>query len=120
MIVSKVPAGHVRALVERPNDDGLAAAATDLLRGEDPARSMSRYARGDAAHEGDAWDGERRTPSRLQIDPTFGAIPIARGAENRGAEDLRTAFREPGKSDRFLVSGFVEASGGRVASLIRV
>ena len=108
MIVSKVPAGHVRALVECPNDEALAAAASDLLRGEDPTRSMSRY----AGHEGDAWDGERRVPSRLEIDPTFGAIPIGRGTENRGAEDLRAAFREPGKSDRFLVSGFVEANGG--------
>jgi hypothetical protein len=111
MVVSKVPAGHVRALVERPSDDGLAAAAADLLRGEHPARSMSRYAGADASHEGDAWDGERRVSTRLKIDPTFGAIPIGRGAENRGVEDLRAAFREPGKSDRYLVSGFVEATG---------
>src|SRR3954469_13810874 len=107
MIVSKVPAGHVRALVERPNGDALAAAASDLLRGEDPTRSMSRHAGRDARHEGDAWDGERTVPGRFQIDPTFGAIPIGRGAENRGSEDLRTAFRDPAKSDRFLVSGFV-------------
>ena len=107
MIVSKVPAGHVRALVERPNDEVLAAAASDLLRGKDPTRSMSRH----GGHQGDARDGEHIVPGRLEIDPTFGAIPIGRGAKNRGAEDLRAAFREPGKSDRFLVSGFVEANG---------
>ena len=109
MIVSKVPAGHVRALVECPNDAVLAGAASDRLRGEDPTRSMSRY----EAHERDAWDGERRIPKKLQIDPTFGAIPIGRGAENRDAKDLRAAFRDPGNSDRFLISGFVEI-GGRV------
>ena len=82
MIVSKVPAGHVRALVERPNDEALARAASDLIRGEDPTRSMSRYAghERDVGHERDAWDGERRVPSRLELDPTFGAIPIGRGA----------------------------------------
>ena len=54
MIVSKVPAGYVRALVERPNDEVLAAGASDLLRGKDPTRSMSRH----AGHQGDARDGE--------------------------------------------------------------
>ena len=40
MMVSKVPAGHVRALVERPYDQALAAAANDLLQ----------WARPDAVH----------------------------------------------------------------------
>jgi hypothetical protein len=107
MVASKVPAGHVRALVELPNHEALAAAAMDRFRGQHPARSMSRYAR----HEGEAWDGERKIPGRLEIDPEFGAIPIG-GIEFRRAEGLRDALREPEKSDRFLVSGFVEASRG--------
>ena len=108
MIVSTVPPGHVWALVELPNDGALAAAAADLLRGEKPTRAMSQY----AGLKGDAWDGKRRLTSRLEINPEFGAIPIGRGAEDRGAEDLLAAFRDPGKSDRFLVSGFVDARGG--------
>ena len=108
MMDSKVPAGHVRALVECPNHEALVAAASDLLRGDHPIRSMSRY----AGHEGDAWEGKGGLPSRLQIDPVFGAFPIGPGTEHRGAEGLRAAFREPEKSARFLVSGFVEASDG--------
>jgi hypothetical protein len=109
MIVSKVPAGHVRALIEFPNDPALVEAASERLRGKDPTRSMSRYEK----HEREAWDGEQRVAKKLEIDPTFGAIPIGRGAEKRDARDLRAAFREPGNSDRFLVSGFVEI-GDRV------
>lgn len=95
MMVSKVPPGHVRAVVERPYDDVLAAAATYLFRGEDPTRSMLPYVR------------ETRGPRELKVDPTFGAIPIGPG--NESVEDVRVAFQEPTKSKRFLVSGFVEA-----------
>ena len=52
MIVSKVPPGYVRALVERPNDAALVAAAKHLLGGADPTGSMSRYAGGDADTRG--------------------------------------------------------------------
>lgn len=107
MRASEVPAGHTRALVELPNHEALAAAASDRLRGEHPTRSMSRY----ATHDGDAWDGESAVPTTLKIDPEFGAIPIGGGTEIQGGERLRAAFREPGRSDRFLVSGFVEARG---------
>jgi hypothetical protein len=98
MIAPKVPPGHVRAVVERPYDDALAAAATDLFRGEDPTRSMLPYV--------------RRVPRELKVDPTFGAIPIGRG--NESVEDVQRAFQEPRKSERFLVSGFVEG-GDQIA-----
>jgi Subtilase family len=93
MFAPKVPPGHVRAVVERPYDDALAAAATDLFSGEDPTRSMLSYV--------------RQARRELKVDPTFGAIPIGRG--NESVEEVQTAFQEPGKSERFLVSGFVEA-----------
>jgi hypothetical protein len=93
MFAPKVPPGHVRAVVERPFDDALAAAATDLFSGEDPTRSMLPYV--------------RQARRELKVDPTFGAIPIGRG--NESAEEVQTAFQEPEKSERFLVSGFVEA-----------
>jgi hypothetical protein len=93
MIAPKVPPGHVRAVVERPYHDALAAAATDLFSGEDPTRSMLPYVR-EALRE-------------LKVDPTFGAIPIGRG--NGSVDDVQSAFQEPRKSERFLVSGFVEA-----------
>jgi Subtilase family len=102
MMVSKVPPGHVRALVERPNDEALAAAAREFLEGGNPIHSMLSYA-GDGG----------KVPRQLKVDPTFSAIPIGRGPENESAEDLRTAFQDPGKSERFLVSGFVEA-GDRI------
>ena len=93
MIAPKVPPGHVRAVVERPYHDALAAAATDLFSGEDPTRSMLPYV--------------REAPRELKVDPTFGAIPIGRG--NGSVDDVQSAFQEPRKSERFLVSGFVEA-----------
>jgi hypothetical protein len=93
MFAPKVPPGHVRAVVERPYDVALAAAATDLFSGEDPTRSMLPYV--------------RETRREFKVDPTFGAIPIGRG--NESVEEVRAAFQEPGKSERFLVSGFVEA-----------
>jgi len=112
MIVSQVPAGHVRAIIECPNDEALARAASDLLSGRDPTDSLSRsrYAGGEP-HELDAWDGERTVKTKFQADKRFGAIPIGHGAENSGAEDLRVAIQQPTESDRFLVSGFVEVSG---------
>jgi hypothetical protein len=106
MITSKVPPGHVRALVERPGHYALAAAAKELLARRDPTRFMLPY----ATHGRDAGDGEHKVPSELKIDPTFGAIPIGRGAQHDGPKNLR-AFLQPGRSDRFLVSGFVEVSG---------
>jgi hypothetical protein len=93
MMASKVPPGHVRAVVERPFHDALAEAATVLFSGEDPTRSMLPYVR-EARRE-------------LKVDPTFGAIPIGRG--NGSVDDVQSAFQEPRKSQRFLVSGFVEA-----------
>src|SRR5690349_12743153 len=98
MVSSKVPAGYVPALVECPRDEALIAAASDLLRGEHPIRSMSRY----AGHEAEASDGGRGLPGGLQIEPVFGAIPIGRGVEEKVSESLRAAFREPDKSERFL------------------
>ena len=95
MIASKIPPGYVRALVERPHDVALVVAATALLAGQDPTRSMVSYA-------GD----KDKVPAELKIDPTFGAIPIGRGAQREGTLNLQ-AFLLPEKSDRFLVSGFV-------------
>jgi hypothetical protein len=93
MMASKVPPGHVRAVVERPHHEALADAATDLLNGEDPTDSMLRYVP-EARRE-------------LKVDPTFGAIPIGSGSGT--VDDMQSAFRQPGKLQRFLVSGFVEA-----------
>jgi hypothetical protein len=107
MMVSKVPAGHVRAVVERPYDRALEAAANDLFRGGDPTGSMQPYVRPEPR------DAGLKFPRELKIDPSFGAIPIGRGPRNESGEDLRTAFQDPGKSERFLVSGFVEA-GDRI------
>lgn len=113
MIVPKVPPGHVRALVERPYDPALAQAATYFFSGKDPTQFMASYAglAGDAGRT--RAEGEPKVP-KLKIDPTFGAIPIGRGAENESAQDLRRAFQDPKNSERFLVSGFVEVSDGRV------
>ena len=93
MMASKVPPGHVRAMVERPYHRALADAATVLLSGEDPTNSMLQYVR-EARRE-------------LKVDPTFGAIPIGSGSGS--VDDVQSAFREPSKPGRFLVSGFVEA-----------
>jgi len=107
MMISRVPPGHVRAVVERPYDDHLAAAATSLFREEDPVQAMLPYVR------------ETRAPTELKVDPTFGAIPIGRGnaipskSESENVEDMRAAFQDPRKSERFLVSGFVE-TGDRI------
>jgi hypothetical protein len=101
MMASKVPPGHVRALVERPSDGDLIAAANELLNGGDPTQIMLHYA-----------GGRGKVPNELEIDPTFGAVPIGRGSQYDGIEDLQ-AFLTPGKSDRFLVSGFVDVSTGR-------
>jgi subtilisin family serine protease len=101
MTVSKVPAGHVRALVERPRDDAFLAAANDLLRGRDPTQSMLPYARNETG----------KIPIGLRIDPSFGAIPIGRGTQYERPESLQ-AYLDPKNSDRFLVSGYVDVSGG--------
>ena len=95
MMVPKLPPGHVRALVERPRDDVLIAAANELLAGRDPTRVMSAY----------RVDGDRAA-SEFTIDPTFGAIPIGRGAQHEDGENLQ-AFLQPEKSERFLVNGFL-------------
>jgi hypothetical protein len=102
MIVPKLPPGCVRALVERPRDEALIAAANALLAGEDPTPFMSSYAA----------DGGR-TPSDFTTDPTFAAVPIGRGAQHEAGEDLQS-FLQPEKSERFLVSGFLRASRDRV------
>ena len=95
MMVPKLPPGHVRALVERPRDDVLIAAANELLAGRDPTRVMSAY----------RVDGDRAA-SEFTIDPTFGAIPIGRGAQHEDGENLQ-AFLQPEKSEKFLVNGFL-------------
>lgn len=99
MMGSKVPPGHVRAIVERPFDEALAVAATDVLEGKEPSRSMTRY-----------MDSGRKVPDELKIDASFGAIPIGQGAKGDDVADLRAAFRAPQSSQRFLVSGFVKAA----------
>ena len=98
MSVSRVPAGHVRALVERPRDDALIAAANDLLRSRDPTQSMSAY-----ANDGD------KIPTGLIVDPSFGAIPIGHGTQYERREGLQ-AYLEPENSRRFLISGYVDVS----------
>jgi hypothetical protein len=104
MISPEVPPGHVRALVERPYHDALAAAATDLFTEEDPSHSMLPYV-------------ETMARTAFKVDPTFGAIPIGLGnampSGDKSVVDVRTAFQDPQKSERFLVSGFVEA-GDRI------
>ncbi len=63
-----VPAGHVRALIERPHNEVLEEAARALLAGRDASTIMHAYF-GIAAEAG------------FRLDPTFGAIPIGGGAE---------------------------------------
>ena len=98
-MIPKVPPGHLRALVECPRDEALKAAAHELLAGRPPMRSMLSYAAD--------WD---KLPSDFTVDPTFGAIPIGRGAQHDGAENLQR-FLQPEESERFLVGGFVNVSG---------
>src|SRR6516165_5272708 len=100
-MVPTLQPGYVRALVERPGNDVLVAAANELLQRRDPTRVMSSY------RVGDDLAGE------FTVDPTFGAIPIGRGAEHEAGEDLRT-FLQPDKSERFLVNGFVNVEGRSV------
>ena len=68
-----VPAGHVRALIERPHNEVLEEAARALLAGRDASTIMHAYF-GIAAEAG------------FRLDPTFGAIPIGGGAELRSRE----------------------------------
>jgi subtilisin family serine protease len=102
MMGPKVPPGHVRAIVERPYDEALAAAATELVNGRDPSRSVARYI------------ASRKLPDGLEIDASFGAIPIGPGASDDEVLDLRAVYREPQSSRRFLVSGFVKEVADRV------
>src|SRR5690348_1299725 len=102
MTGSKVPPGHVRAIVERPYDEKIAAATAELVNGRDPSRSMGRYI------------ASRKLPDGLEIDASFGAIPIGPGASDDEVQDLPAAFREPQSSRRFLVSGFVKVAADRV------
>jgi hypothetical protein len=83
MMAPKLPPRHVRALVERPRDDVLIAAANELLAGRDPTRVMSAYRA----------DGDRAA-SEFTIDPTFGAIPIGRGAQHEDGENLQALLHE--------------------------
>jgi len=100
MTVPTLPPGHVRALVERPRDPTLIAVANELIAGGDPTDLMRSYS-------------VDKAPSDFTIDPTFGAIPIGRGAQHRDGEHLQ-AFLQPEKSERFLVSGFLRVSRDRV------
>jgi hypothetical protein len=113
MMVPRLPPGHVRALLERPRDEALIAAANELLRGRDPTHSMQSY----RVH-GESYlvDGERAR-SEFTVDPTFGAIPIGRGALHEAGESLQ-AFLELESSERFLVSGFVRIDGDRVPEFL--
>jgi Subtilase family len=99
MIIPTVPPGHVRALVERRRDkEGhLARAALAVLSGQDPSRHIEDYNR------------ENSSPG-LIIDPSFGAIAIG-GGTRAGAVSNYEIFLQPEKSEKFLVTGFVEASG---------
>ena len=97
--IGLVAPGHVRALVERPSETNLIAAAQAVLSREDPSPHIIRYN-----------DVERNKADGLIVEPTFGAIPIGRGANYAAPEDPRV-FLEPGKSEKFLVNGFVEARG---------
>jgi hypothetical protein len=96
-----VPAGHVRALIERPYNRILEAAARAVLEGEDPSGIMRDYV-GVAEASG------------FIPDPTFGALPIGGGVESalpRNRQEAK-AFFDPGKKDsRFLVHGFIPARG---------
>ena len=95
-----VPAGHVRALIERPHNEVLEEAARALLAGRDASTIMHAYF-GIAAEAG------------FRLDPTFGAIPIGGGAESalpRTRQEAKAFFDPGNKVTRFLVHGFVEAS----------
>ena len=100
MIVQEVPEGHVRALVERPNDKLLEDAAALVLDGENPTETMRTYAR------------EKRTAGFIP-EPTFGAISIGLGTSvpSKKRSTNSRVFLEPKKSKRFLVSGFVQVTG---------
>jgi hypothetical protein len=101
MSIPKTPPGHVRILVERRHDAALAEAARALLSGTEAASHIERYS---------------RSPG-LIIDPTFGAIPIGRGAAAMTPENA-SALLDPDKSTKFLVRGFVEASSSGVPDRI--
>jgi hypothetical protein len=101
-----LPPGHVRALLERPKEKALIDAANQLLAGQDPTQAMLSY----------PLDPDR-TPSEFTVDPTFGAIPIGRGAQYEEGENLE-AFLNPATSERFLVSGSVRASRDRVPEFL--
>ena len=83
MIASKVPPGHVRAVVERPHDDALAAAATDLFSGEDPTRSMLPYVR------------EAQGAERVQ-GSTRRSEQFRSGAATKVSKKCERRFRSPG------------------------
>ena len=73
MIAPKVPAGHVRALIERRHHPALADAARATLSGQDPAHLVGQYAI------------STPTPG-LVIDQTFSPVPIGGGARATGAD----------------------------------
>jgi hypothetical protein len=100
MMVPTLPPGHVRALLERPRDPTLIAAANELIRGGDPTDIMRSFP-------------ADKVPSDFTIDPTFGSIPIGRGAQHGAGEDLQS-FLQPEISERFLVSGFLRVNRDRV------
>jgi hypothetical protein len=101
-----VPAGHVRALVERPSDPALIEAARAVFAGSDPreiAGIMRSY---------------REYPRGLIVDPSFGAVPIGTGSDALTFDDPHF-FVNPEKSKKFLVSGFVSVpSGGTVPAYL--
>lgn len=99
MIVSTLPPGYVRALLERPVDKALIAAGNDVLGGNDPTSSMRSYR---------AFEDE--TTANFVIDRTFGAIPIGAGASSGERVSLES-FLQPNNSERFLVSGFLRVNG---------
>src|SRR5215813_3901998 len=101
MIIPKTPPGHVRALVERAWNPTLAEAANIIKTGGDATEYLERFA--------------RANPSPgLVIDPTFGALPIARGAqEMEGSDDeenLNIILNLGDQTQKYLVGGFVEVS----------
>jgi Subtilase family len=92
-----LPPGHVRVLVERPNDrtagNQLGAAAHALLTGEDPSAAMISYA-----------STNQFLP--FIIDTSFGAVPIGAGS---GSDDVSLPDLNPDTSHKFLIRALVPA-----------
>jgi hypothetical protein len=96
MIIPETPAGHVRVLIEVEKHPKLAEAAQAFFDHESPSPSIEAFAR----------EFRRRG---LQIDPTFGALPVGPGSGASERSELSADLFRPKRSDKFVLRGFVDA-----------